>query len=128
MPGKPYQSKLIPHTQEIAELRRTIPPTPYLRIVQILKERHGLDVTSHSVWSFVKTRSKGRKVYAMQPDIGTVQPLMPDGFEPQSKPKPLPAPPARPARPANSISEKYQRDIRKPRAQKPLFSEDNIIR
>lgn len=57
MPGKPYQSKLTPYRKEIAELRKPWPPTTYKEIARVLKERHGLDVTPNSIWSFVKTRA-----------------------------------------------------------------------
>jgi hypothetical protein len=57
MPGKPYQSKLNPYRKEIAELRKGWPPTPYKEIARILNERHGLDVSPNSIWSFVKTRA-----------------------------------------------------------------------
>ena len=58
----PYQSKLIPYEAEIAALRATRPPTPYARIVQILREKYALSVHRDTIHSFVRVRSHGRKV------------------------------------------------------------------
>lgn len=58
----PYQSKLIPYEDEIAALRATRPPTPYARIVQILREKYALSVHRDTIHSFVRVRSHGRKV------------------------------------------------------------------
>ncbi len=60
-----YRSHLIPYHQEIALLRRTSPPTPYREIAKVLNEKYQLNVTYNGVWQFVRSRSKGRKVYAM---------------------------------------------------------------
>jgi len=46
-------------------LRRTSPPTPYREIAKILNGKYQLNVSHNGVWQFVKSRSKGRKVYAM---------------------------------------------------------------
>ena len=91
--GKPYQSKLNPYRQEIARLRATRPPTPYVQIAKILKERHNLDVSAHTVWAFVRVRSKGRKVYAMQLEDP------PEAPERQPPPAPLPRTPVEPETP-----------------------------
>lgn len=56
MPG-PYRSILNDHVKEIADLRKTHPPTPYSRIAEILKEKHGIIIGPSSIWSFVKARS-----------------------------------------------------------------------
>jgi len=58
----PYQSKLIPYETEIAALRATRPPTPYARIVHILREKYALSVHRDTIHSFVRVRSHGRKV------------------------------------------------------------------
>ena len=88
--GKPYQSKLNPYRQEIARLRATRPPTPYVQIAKLLKERHHLDVSPHTIWAFVKSRSKGRKVYAMrledEPEPPRLAPAQPAGAPPQGQP------------------------------------------
>lgn len=58
MPGKPYQSKLLPHEQEVFTLLdrgRT-----YRAIAEELNHRHGLNITHNAVFSFVKTRRPGR--------------------------------------------------------------------
>jgi hypothetical protein len=53
---KPFQSKLNPYLDEIKALRDTEPPTTYHEIARLMKERHGLDVSHHSIWHFVKVR------------------------------------------------------------------------
>jgi hypothetical protein len=45
MSGLPFRSKLAPFEQEIVELRRKRPPVSYREIAQLLKERHGVEVT-----------------------------------------------------------------------------------
>jgi hypothetical protein len=59
-PGGPmaYRSKLTPFEAEIAQLRRTRPPTPYSEIVRVLKERHGLAVQVSTLFNFLKVRRK----------------------------------------------------------------------
>jgi hypothetical protein len=56
MPG-PYRSILNPYRAEIADLRKTLPPTPYSRIAEILKEKYNVVIRASSIWSFVKARS-----------------------------------------------------------------------
>ena len=63
MPGKPFQSSLIPYLDEITELRRKKPPVSYARIAEILYQKHGLSIQRSTIGKFVKVRSKGRKVY-----------------------------------------------------------------
>jgi hypothetical protein len=58
----PYQSKLIPYEGEILALRGKRPPTPYARIAQILREKYALSVHRDTIHSFVRVRSRGRKV------------------------------------------------------------------
>ena len=67
MASKPFRSRLNPYRAEIAEMRRPYPPVSYKEIALILKERHGLEVSPHSIWSFVKVRSLGnpRKFYEL---------------------------------------------------------------
>jgi hypothetical protein len=70
----PYRSKLIPFEAEIADLRRTRPPTPYTEIVRVLKERHGLAVQVSTLFNFVKVRRKWDRLHrlASQPSRSTV--------------------------------------------------------
>jgi hypothetical protein len=56
MPG-PYRSILNAYRPEIADLRKTHPPTPYSRIAEILKEKYNIVIRASSIWSFVKARS-----------------------------------------------------------------------
>lgn len=58
MSGLPFRSKLAPFEQEIVGLRRKRPPVSYRQIVQLLKERHGVDVTINGVFVFLRTRRK----------------------------------------------------------------------
>ena len=124
VPGKPFQSKLTPYRKEIAELRKTWPPTTYKEIATILKKQHGIEITPNSIWSFVKIRAlnPAKKVYTL-PD--TDESLTKEhGIKTRKETTGEPTPKA----PANSISENYQRELRKPKVQKPLYTEDNIIR
>ena len=108
--GKPFRSKLEPYFEAISTARQQ--RQSWVEISLELKHKYGVDCTAQGVHSFFKTKVKGR---------------LPLGFE--STPK-TPAALTDPAPPTSSIGEKYQRDIRtrKPKAQKPLFSDDQIIR
>jgi len=70
----PYRSKLTPFEAEIAQLRRTRPPTPYSEIVRVLKERHGLAVQVSTLFNFLKVRRKWdrRHRLASQPSRSNV--------------------------------------------------------
>jgi len=70
----PYRSKLTPFEAEIADLRRTRPPTPYIEIVRILKERHGLTVQVSTLFNFVKVRRKWDRLQSLapQPPLSTI--------------------------------------------------------
>ena len=70
----PYRSKLTPFEAEIADLRRTRPPTPYTEIVRLLKERHGLAVQVSTLFNFVKVRKKWDRLHSLasQPLSSTV--------------------------------------------------------
>ena len=61
MARKPYQSSLMPYEGEIIALRRKRPPTPYVQIAQLLKEKYQITVTREGVFYFIKRRVK--KVY-----------------------------------------------------------------
>lgn len=63
MSGKPYQSSLIPHEEEIIALRQQRPPMPYAQIAVVLREKHGLVIQRAAIFKFVKVRSRRRKVY-----------------------------------------------------------------
>jgi hypothetical protein len=75
MPG-PWRSTLTDYQSEIAELRNTVPPTPYEQIARILKERHNLDITAGAIWSFVRARDPRhqRKVFKL-PDPDHKKPM-----------------------------------------------------
>jgi hypothetical protein len=65
MPGKPFQSVLIPYEDEIFDLRHRRPPYSYARIAEILHEKYQLIVYRQTIFKFVKVRSRGRKVFAI---------------------------------------------------------------
>lgn len=66
MSGLPFRSKLAPFEREIVELRRQRPPVSYRRIVDLLKERHGIDMTINGVFAFLRTRRKWDRRSAAQ--------------------------------------------------------------
>lgn len=69
MPGKPFQSCLIPYQQEIAVLRSQKPPVPYARIAAILQDRYGLSIKRAAIAKFVKVGSGGRKAYVFRREV-----------------------------------------------------------
>ena len=80
MPGKPYQSKLIPHTEFIRNERKK--RTPYIRLAELLKEKFGVECTYNAVFSFVKARRRIRKpVITMAEAKGVEQKTLPS-FDP----------------------------------------------
>ncbi len=54
MPGKPFQSKLLPYEEEIRSLLQA--GTSYRRIAMQLNDRYALDLSHNAVFSFMKTR------------------------------------------------------------------------
>ena len=58
MPGKPFQSKLNPHEDEIFVLLDA--GWSFRRVAEQLNRTHGLGVTHNAVFSFVKCRRKRR--------------------------------------------------------------------
>jgi hypothetical protein len=63
MPGKPFQSILIPYQDEIVVLRSQKPPISYARIADLLRQKYGLSIKRAAIGKFVKARASGRKVY-----------------------------------------------------------------
>jgi len=66
MPGKPYQSILIPYEDEILSLRRQRPPMAFARIAELLKEKHQVSVQRAAICKFVKLRARWRKKETQQ--------------------------------------------------------------
>jgi hypothetical protein len=64
MPGKPYQSALIPYEKEIIVLRRRRPPMPYAQIADLLRKKYGLIIQPPAIYKFLKVRSRSRKVFS----------------------------------------------------------------
>jgi hypothetical protein len=69
MPGKPFQSSLIPYQNEITALRSSRPPVSYARIAVILREKFGVHIQRAAIAKFVKARSGGRKVYFFRKEV-----------------------------------------------------------
>jgi hypothetical protein len=91
MPGKPFQSSLIPYQEEIAALRSRRPPVSYARIADLLGQKYGLIIKRAAIGKFVKSRSGGRKVYFFRREIAAkksvaVRPASQPG-EPHSRPQ-----------------------------------------
>ena len=63
MAGNPYQSKLGPFEKEIADLRRRRPPTPYRRVLHLLRQKHGVQISLHALYSFVQVRKKWDRIH-----------------------------------------------------------------
>ena len=95
MPGKPFQSSLIPYQNEIADLRSHRPPVSYARIADFLCEKYGLRIQRAAIAKFVKARSGGRKVYFFRREVAakkskSVQPVaQPADPGPPPPPKPV---------------------------------------
>ena len=61
MPGKPFQSKLAPHEEEIRSLLQE--GTSYRRIAAQLNEQYSLALSHNAVFSFMKTRLKKKPAH-----------------------------------------------------------------
>ena len=66
MPGKPYQSILIPYEEEILSLRGERPPMAFARIAELLKEKHEVSIQRAAICKFVKLRARWRKKEARE--------------------------------------------------------------
>lgn len=61
--GKPYQSKLLPYREQIRQWRKN--RVSYQEIARRLELECGCITTASTIFSFVKVRSKRRKVIEM---------------------------------------------------------------
>jgi hypothetical protein len=92
MPGKPFQSKLIPHTEFIRESRAR--GLGYREIAAELRSRFGLRTAPANIFSFVKVRARRRPVFSLpQRETSAVPPT-----------RPAPAAPRPPTRPATATA------------------------
>ena len=68
MPGKPFQSKLLPFESEVVAFLAA--GRSYRQVAEELNRLHGLTITHNAVFSFVKSRRKVRLFYeGLTPDI-----------------------------------------------------------
>jgi uncharacterized protein (DUF4415 family) len=61
MPGKPYQSCLVPFEKEIIAERRKNPPMPFSQIAKYMEDMHQIKIGGAAIRSFLQTRAKGFK-------------------------------------------------------------------
>jgi len=93
MPGKPYQSILIPYEEEILGLRRQRPPMAFARIAELLKEKHQVSIRRAAICKFVKLRAQWKKKEAQENRVAskTWNTALTHGSQPHSvltRPKP----------------------------------------
>lgn len=62
-PGKPFQSKLRPYIELIRQWRRQ--RKTYRHIATLLHDEQGVNVDHTTIFAFVKSRSRRRKVFTM---------------------------------------------------------------
>ena len=102
MPGKPFQSKLIPHSEFIRESRAR--GLGYREIAAELHSRFGLRTAPANIFSLVKVRARRRPMFAMpQHETLAVPPT-----------RPAPAAPRPPTRPATALANWLNYDPDKP--------------
>jgi len=76
MPGRPFQSKLLPHLEFIRECRAQ--RMSYPRIAAELRSRFGLHCAPSTIFSFIKVRACRRPVFALPESVRTpTAPAMP---------------------------------------------------
>ena len=61
--GKPFQSKLTPFYEVIAQWRKQ--HTPYPEIARRLHDEHGLKVSASTIFEFVKVRARRNGVFTL---------------------------------------------------------------
>ncbi|MGH9425860.1 MAG: hypothetical protein ACRD2L_06080 [Terriglobia bacterium] len=66
MPGKPYQSILIPYEDEIFTLRKQRPPVAFAAIAELLKQKYQISIQRAAICKFVKVRARWRKKEARE--------------------------------------------------------------
>jgi hypothetical protein len=94
MPGKPYQSVLIPYEKEIIVLRRRRPAVPFAKIAEFLRQEYGLVIQPPAIYKFLKVRSRSRKVFGYLRNVSSQKPPIvkrssqPARNSPNSPPKP----------------------------------------
>ena len=102
MPGKPFQSKLVPHTEFIRESRAR--GLGYREIAAELRTRFGLHTAPANIFSFVKVRARRRPVFSLPPSA-------PLAAVPA---KPAPSASRPPTRPPSAPSDRLFYDPAKP--------------
>jgi hypothetical protein len=102
MPGKPFQSKLIPHSDFIRESRAR--GLGYREIAAELHVRFGLRTAPANIFSFVKVRARRPPMFSLPPRESSAAPPT----------RPTPAMPRPPTRPATAPSNWLNYDPEKP--------------
>jgi hypothetical protein len=105
MPGKPFQSKLVPHTEFIRESRAR--GLGYREIAAELGTRFGLRTAPANIFSFVKVRARRRPVFSLPPSA-------PLAAVPARSAPSAPRPPARtPPAPGNWLNYDPEKPLEK---------------
>ena len=63
MAGISHQSRLTAFEQEILDLRRRRPPTSYRQVLELLRQKHGVHISLHALYSFVQVRKKWERIH-----------------------------------------------------------------
>ena len=85
--GKPWQSKLTPYYDEIYVLRKE--KVSYAKIAEILNKKHGMKVSSATVFKFVKARTNPKPVkYELPPlNVSEIHQNIEEKKQESSRPK-----------------------------------------
>jgi hypothetical protein len=84
MPGRPFQSKLLPHLEFIRECRAQRMSYPW--IAAELHSRFGLHCAPSTIFSFVKVRARRGPVFTL-PEFGRTPAVSTSSFSPQPAPR-----------------------------------------
>lgn len=86
MTGIPHQSRLAAFEQEIAALPRRRPPTPYRQVLQLLRQKHGVQISLHALYSFVQVRKKWERIHRSAAECAATSAERPPRVSTPSKP------------------------------------------
>ncbi|MBM3804837.1 MAG: hypothetical protein FJW26_21320 [Acidimicrobiia bacterium] len=103
MSGIPHQSRLAAFEQEITDLRRRRPPTPYRQVLRLLRQKHGVQISLHALYSFVQVRKKWERVHRLAAECAASSVQRPSRVSTPIKPAPT-APDSAKAVPAHPFT------------------------